>query len=95
MYTYKILNFDRSTGTFVIEFLDGMVPILNYNAPRSNGVYLSGQALEDHIQSLRKPDEERTMEEWNLMLVIPADDPATITGGEDIDAKVAINTSSE
>ena len=86
MYEYKVLVFDKSSGTYTVEFLDGGVPPLNYNAPRLNGVYLSGQALEDAIQLLRKPISDLTPEE--ALIIFPSDDPATVTGGEDIEAKV-------
>lgn len=86
MYEYKVLCFERSNGTYTVEFLDGLVPPLNYNAPRANGVYLGGQALEDAIQLLRKPFDDLTYEEYQV--VYPSDDPATVTGGEDIEAKV-------
>jgi hypothetical protein len=89
MYDYRILAFDRSTGTYVVEFLNGVMGALNYRAPRSNGVYLSGQALEDAIQLLMKPFEELTEEEMQLRF--PEDDPSTITGGEEIEAKVVFN----
>lgn len=86
--------FDRAAGTFTIEFED--LGALNYNAPRSNGVYLSGSALEDYIQGLHQENRESlNTEETNdqyLALIAsqtPTDDPATVTGGEDIDAKVA------
>lgn len=86
MYEYKVLVFDRTAGTYTVQFLDGGVDILNYNAPRLNGVYLAGQALEDAIQLLRKPTTELTPEE--VTVIFPTDDPATVTGGEDIEAKV-------
>ena len=86
MYEYKVLAFDKINGTYTVDFLDGGVPALNYNAPRLNGVYLAGQALEDAIQLLRKPIPELTPEE--VLVIFPTDDPATVTGGEDIEAKV-------
>jgi len=86
MYEYKVLAFDKVNGTYTVEFLDGAVPALNYNAPRLNGVYLGGQALEDAIQLLRKPIQDLTPEE--AFIIFPSDDPATVTGGEDIEAKV-------
>jgi hypothetical protein len=49
-YNYKILNFDPQQGTITIVF-EGYTA-LNFNAPFINGVYLSGQALDDYIQTL-------------------------------------------
>lgn len=86
MYPYRVLAFDRTTGTFSVDFTDIDNEPLNHNAPRLNGVYLTGQALEDAIQLLRKPFEQLTEAEYQLRF--PEDDPATITGGEDIEAKV-------
>jgi len=86
MYPYKVLSFDRNTGTFTVDFLDIEDEALNHFAPRINGVYLSGQALEDAIQLLRKPLDELTPEEYQMRY--PEDDPAAVTGGEDIDAKI-------
>jgi hypothetical protein len=109
---YQICSFDRSAGTYVVQFFDpdhppeverrtelfnGVflerpfmkeIPALNYPAPRSNGVYLSGQALEDAVKLLIKPSSELT--ETELQIIKPTDDPALVTGGEDIDAKVAL-----
>jgi hypothetical protein len=109
---YRICSFDRSAGTYEVQFYDpdhpseverraallnGVflkrtileeMPPINYSAPRSNGVYLSGQALEDAIKLLIKPFSELT--EAELQIVYPTDDPASVTGGEDIDAKVAL-----
>lgn len=90
MHNYQVLCFDRTSGTFTVNFTDIENSILNYNAPRANGVYLSGQALEDAIQLLVKPFDQLTEEEMQLRF--PEDDPSTITGGEDIEAKVVINT---
>ena len=86
MYEYQVLSFDRAFGTYIVEFLDGGVPTLNYHAPRLNHVYLGGQALENAIQLLRKPDDQLT--EAEVEIVTPTDDPAIVTGGEDIEAKV-------
>ena len=88
MYPYRVLAFDRATGTFTVDFTDIKNEALNHHAPRLNGVYLAGQALEDAIQLLRKPFEELTEAEYQLRC--PEDDPATITGGEDIEAKVEL-----
>ena len=86
MQPYKILCFDRTTGTFTVNFTAIENSVFNYNAPRQNGVYLEGQALEDAIQLLLKPIEELTEAEMQLRL--PQDDPATLTGGDAIQAKV-------
>jgi hypothetical protein len=86
MYEYQVLSFDRAFGTYIVEFLDGGVPTLNYHAPRLSHVYLGGQALEDAIQLLRKPYDQLTPQE--LQIIFPKDDPAIVTGGEDIEAKV-------
>lgn len=111
---YKVWSFDRTAGTYVVQFYDpdhpseverraarlnGVflerkiqeeMPPLNYTAPRSNGVYLSGQALEDAIKFLINPNSELTDSEKQSLS--PTDDPATVTGGEDIEAKVALKT---
>lgn len=84
MQPYNIISFDRTTGTFTVQFADSA---FNYNAPRVNGVYLAGQELEDAIQLLLKPLEDLTPAEYQLRY--PEDDPQGVTGGEDIDLKVA------
>jgi hypothetical protein len=89
MYPYKVLAFDRATGSLVVDFTDIENEPLNYNAPRLNGVYLAGQALEDAIQLLRKPIDDLTAAEYQLRY--PEDDPSTITGGEDIEAKIEVH----
>ena len=86
MQPYKILFFDRITGTFTVQFTAVENSVFNYNAPRQNGVYLEGQALEDAIQLLLKPIEEMTDAE--LQLRFPEDDPANITGGAGIESKL-------
>lgn len=77
-------------GVFLKRTILEEMPPTNYYAPRSNGVYLSGQELEDAIKLLIKPYSELT--EADLQLLNPTDDPASVTGGEDIDAKVALKT---
>jgi hypothetical protein len=49
-YNYKILAFDPQQGTITIEFYGHEA--YAFNAPFINGNYLSGQALEDYIQTL-------------------------------------------
>ena len=122
-FEYKTYAFDKSTATLTICF-DGH-EAMNYNAPRANGVYLSGDALETYIQNLHPTImkslnfdmpvklvvDEATQTEvveqlagdelQAFMLTHPnyvhdreiiesqlfTDDPSTITGGEDIEAK--------
>jgi len=86
MQPYKILFFDRTNGTFTVNFTAIEGSVFNYNAPRQNGVYLEGQALEDAIQLLLKPIEELT--ETEAQLRFPEDDPSTITGGAGIESKL-------
>lgn len=64
--------------------------IMNYNAPRKNGVYLEGAELEDYICMLAgEPltgaltQEELSQMTWEMA----QDDPSTITGGDDIRSK--------
>jgi hypothetical protein len=80
----------RLNGVFLQRKIQEEMPPLNYPAPRLNGVYLAGQELEDAIQMLSKPYSELTDSEKQLLS--PTDDPAAVTGGEDIEAKVAITT---
>jgi|Laugrespbdmm15sn_2_1035079.scaffolds.fasta_scaffold10417_4 hypothetical protein len=49
-YKYKIINFDPQQGLITIEF-EGHEAYA-FNAPFINGNYLTGQALEDYIQTL-------------------------------------------
>jgi len=86
MQPYKVLFFDRTTGTFTVNFIAIENCIFNYNAPRQNSVYLEGQALEDAIQLLLKPFEELT--EPEMQLRFPQDDPSTVTGGAGIESKL-------
>lgn len=88
MYPYRVLAFDRATGTFTVDFLDIQDEALNHAAPRANGVYLAGQALEDAIQLLRKPLPDLTEAEY--LQRFPEDDPSLLTGGEDIEAKIEV-----
>jgi len=64
--------------------------VLNYNAPRKNGVYLEGAELDDYICMLagESLSGALTQEELDQMILeMATDDPATITGGQDIMAK--------
>lgn len=112
---YRILSFDRTTGTYEIQFYDPdhqseverRAARLNgvflkredrpeflprtCPAPRLNGVYLSGQALEDAIKLLYESLGKRELG-LEADPLFPTDDPATVTGGEDIDAKVVAQT---
>ena len=90
---YHVTAFDRVTGTFTIEF-EGMTA-LNYNAPRADGVYLTGSALEDYIQSLHPENREslntaETFDQYMALLAshAPTDDPSGLTGGDEIEAKI-------
>jgi len=49
-HNYKILNFDPQQGLITIQF-EGYEP-LGFYAPFISGAYLSGQALDDYIQTL-------------------------------------------
>jgi hypothetical protein len=80
----------RLNGVFLKRQFNEIVDPFNYPAPRTNGVYLSGQELEDAIKLLIKPFSELT--EAERQLLNPTDDPASVTGGEDIDAKIAVKT---
>jgi hypothetical protein len=80
----------RLNGEFLKRQIMKEIPSLIYPAPRSNGVYLSGQALEDAVKLLTKPYSELT--ETELQIINPTDDPASVTGGEDIEAKAALKT---
>lgn len=49
-YKYKIINFDPQQGLITIQF-EGY-EALGFYAPFINGAYLTGQALDDYIQTL-------------------------------------------
>lgn len=113
VFTYTTYSFDKQTGTMTIGF-EGYDP-LNYNAPRANGVYLTGGVLESYIQNLHPTIIESlnydqpiikgtylTGEDLYAFMTkhpnyirdneiiasqIFTDDPSTISGGEDIQAK--------
>ena len=81
-FTYTIYAFDTTTGTMTVGF-EGY-DIWNYFTPRANGVYLTGDLLESYIQNLH-PTTVRTKE--IVLSQTFSDDPSTISGGEDIQAK--------
>ena len=61
-YKYKIINFDPQQGLIAIQF-EGYEAI-GFYAPFINGAYLTGQALDDYIQTLyiqAIPYESRTI----------------------------------
>lgn len=80
-YAYQIKYFDREYGFIGVQF-EGK-DCFNFTAPQSNGAYMSGQELEDAIQSLYP--QVLSAEERKVFF-------ATVTGGEDIQAKVQVNT---
>ena len=45
---YEITSFDHNQGTFVVLYSDGAYIILP--APRKDGVYCTGELLENYIQ---------------------------------------------
>ena len=64
--------------------------VMNYNAPRKNGVYLEGAELDDFVCVLAGVplSGALTQEEIDQMAQEMAqDDPGTITGGEALRAK--------
>ena len=80
--TYTIVAFDKTTATMSVAFPEQIT--YNYGAPRANGVYLTGDALEAYIQIINPavPDSAEKTQAQNF-----TDDPSTITGGEEIQAK--------
>ena len=61
--------------------------VMNYNAPRKNGVYLEGDELEEYIRHLAGEPlaNSITQEELDqIILEMATDDPSTVTGGNDI-----------
>lgn len=74
-YNYKIVNFDPQQGTIAVEF-EGY-QATNFMAPFLNGAYLTGQALDDYIQTLYP---QVLLPEERMALV------STITGGEALTA---------
>lgn len=73
---YQVLAFNKTDATMTIKF-DGK-EALNYPAPFYEGKYLAGQELETAIQQIY----HTFMVEDRLATA------ATLTGGEDIEAKV-------
>ena len=64
--------------------------VLNYNAPRKNGVYLEGAELDDYVCMLAGAplSGALTQEEIDQMVwEMAQDNPSTITGGEALRAK--------
>jgi hypothetical protein len=64
--------------------------ILNYNAPRKNGVYLEGAELDDYVCMLAGAplSGALTQEELDQMILeMAVDTPSLITGGQAIRAK--------
>jgi hypothetical protein len=49
MATYKVLQFNESTGQLTIEFAVGMAP-LSVDVPIENGAYITGAALDTYIK---------------------------------------------
>lgn len=79
MKNYQIMYFDKASANIGIKF-EGM-DCLNFQAPFKDGAYLTGQALEDAIQALYPYSREELAE------IAP-----TLTGGEEIAAKVVIQS---
>lgn len=51
---YKIVNFDKGYGTLTVRFYNTEYPdglLFNVDIPIENGAYVTGEALEEHIQS--------------------------------------------
>ena len=95
-----------STSQTVTEHTDGLpdfsattsTNIVNYNAPRKDGVYLAGDEFEDYIRlvSGEPLTGALTQEELTQMIrEMALDDPSTVTGGEDIKAKYAAYLASQ
>jgi len=50
MASYKILSFDKNTGSLVVQFAENMAP-LNIDVPLTNdGLFIVGEELEQYIQ---------------------------------------------
>lgn len=76
-YAYEIKYFDREYGFIGVQF-EGK-DCYNFPAPQRAGVYMSGQELEDAIQSLYP--QVLSAEERKAFF-------STVSGGDDIQAKV-------
>lgn len=81
MKSYEVMYFDRQNAYIGIKF-EGL-DCLNFRAPFKDGAYLTGQALEDAIQALYPYSQEEL-----------AEMAATFTGGDEIAAKVVIQSNS-
>lgn len=77
MHNYTVRYFNRQTADIGVEF-EGH-SCFNFKAPFKNGVFLSGQDLEDAIQAMYPYTTEEMLE------IAPQ-----LTGGEEIEAKVVI-----
>ena len=75
--SYTVLYFNRECAEIGVQF-EGK-DCYNFPAPHKNGVYLTGQALEDAIQALYPyaPEERQNL-------------AATLIGGEEIASKVVV-----
>lgn len=75
MKNYKILDANRDTGTFVIEF-EGKQP-LNFFVPHDDSEFLSGDLLEQAIQAMYPDWEDKQKEKF-----------ANLNGWEKIDSLI-------
>jgi len=49
MATYKVTNFDETTGQLIVEFAQGMAP-LSVDVPIKDGLYITGEELDTYVQ---------------------------------------------
>lgn len=50
MQTYKIINFNKSMGSIVVEFAPDMAPISIDLPIKEDGNYITGEELDQHVQ---------------------------------------------
>jgi hypothetical protein len=49
MASYKVVNFKENTGQLIIEFADGMAPLV-IDVPIRDGLFITGEELDTYIQ---------------------------------------------
>ena len=95
MASYKILSFDKNTGSLVVQFAENMAP-LNIDVPLTNdGLFIVGEELEQYIQGFIPTWHIERLEKLKNGIVNVSDIESLVSSTEEVVLPVVPELSAE